>query len=82
MSGNVGQHDRGVTDLDLRVSDFSVRLIETHQFLRAECPAIKVESLGGVLDNEIRRNRVISLRDGASSHESSSMASRFKWRSR
>src|SRR5580700_4392829 len=56
----VSQHDSRVSDLDLSVPD-PVSHGHTKEFLRAECLLVEMNRGVGILENEIRSDRAISV---------------------
>src|ERR1700733_4157654 len=60
LRGLVGQHDPRVSNLDLSVSD-TVSHGHTKEFLRAECLLVEINRGVGILENEIRSDRAISV---------------------
>src|SRR5271168_1045268 len=60
LRGLVGQHNPGVSDLDLSVHD-PVSHGHTKEFLRAECLLVEINRGVGILENEIRSDRAISF---------------------
>src|ERR1700730_12984381 len=60
----IGEHDHGIANGDLGVSDFSARIAVAHQLDRAERLLVKVEGGRGIVDDQIRRDRGVAFRDG------------------
>src|ERR1700688_3830571 len=60
LRGFIGQHDPRISDLDLGVGD-PVPHGHTKEFLRAECLSIEIDRGVGILENEIRSDRAISV---------------------
>ena len=61
----VREHEHGIADLDLGVSDFSVRPRETHDFEGAEGLPIELDGAGAVMHDQERRHRMMTGRDGS-----------------
>src|SRR6266478_2987488 len=57
----VRQHDARVADLQLSVADLAVGTIHAHNYGRSENVLVVVDRLRRALDDEVRRNGVISL---------------------
>ena len=51
----VGQHDDRIPDLDFRVPDLPFGSRDAHDFRGSERLLIKIEGIGGTLNNEIGR---------------------------
>src|SRR5262249_8436250 len=61
--GLVGQHDHRVADIDLGVSGLAVGPRHAHLLGRAEDALVEVERARGAVDDQVRRDVVIALRN-------------------
>jgi beta-aspartyl-peptidase (threonine type) len=89
----VRQHEARVADLDLRVADL-VAHRQAKGLFRTECVAIELQGLGGVVDDDRRRDAVVTAGDGIDCHGNASdggsaacfrrrypmMIAMFRWR--
>src|SRR5262245_45816336 len=59
----VGEHDARATDLDLSMTDVAPRAEHAHDFLRTERLLVELDRRGAAAHAQVRRDRVIALRD-------------------
>ena len=55
----------GIGDLDFGMADGSTGARHAHKLLGAKSPFVERDGAGRALDTQIRRNRVVSLRNGS-----------------
>ena len=64
----IGQHDHGIADPNFGMHDLAAGAIHAHDFSRAECPLVTLQSLRGTGKNQVRRHRMVSIRNWLHGH--------------
>ncbi|MNT90497.1 hypothetical protein D3C72_2314040 [compost metagenome] len=64
----VGEHQRRIANLQLRMPDPAIRAVQAEHLDRAERGFVEVDGLAGILDAQVRGDGVLSFGDWFDGH--------------
>jgi hypothetical protein len=71
LRGFVSEHDRRIADSDLGVSDLAAGSRHAHQLDGAESFFVELDRASGIVDDEVRGHRVVTVGNGFHGHDES-----------